>query len=276
MRANLEINTIACFHFVLLAVYWMRDLKQAPFVSLTFHITACAHVKICTFPRRNLEFEQRFCLIYNNKHKTHVVLHAARCKSNKRCPFCRISSSQIFRLRLSLLFVLFHKLHRVSSLKQIPTDPRPQVVICVVRRSDVTLCKVTQWKLRAFLGHLFCPYKMLNSLTDFFASERILSVAMKAAQKLNVHSAQAGACLIMRKMKAHLEKQTHNGSHVHVVCLSILSSCSACDVQQWQWSWQITSPISSCLYSPLIFQAAESTCSFVGWETLPTMDYGAA
>lgn len=276
MRANLEINTIACFHFVLLAVYWMRDLKQAPFVSLTFHITAYAHVKICTFPRRNVEFEQRFCLIHNNKDKTHVVLHTAGCKSNKRCPFCRISSSQIFRLRLSLLFVLFHKLHGVSSLKQIPTDPRPQVVICVVRRSDVTLCKVTQWKPCAFLGHLFCPYKMLNSLTDFFACERIPSVAMKAAQKLNVHSAQAGACLIMRKMKARLEKQTHNGSHVHVVCPSILSSCSACDVQEWQWSWQITSPISPHLYSPLIFQAAESTWGFVSWETLPTMGYEAA
>lgn len=40
---------------------------------------------------------------------------------------------------------------------------------------------------------------------------------MKAAQKLNVHSAQAGACVIMRKMKVRLEKQTHNGNHVHVV-----------------------------------------------------------
>jgi len=37
----------------------MQDLKQDPFVSLTFHSTASVRVKICIFPFCNLQHEHK-------------------------------------------------------------------------------------------------------------------------------------------------------------------------------------------------------------------------
>lgn len=96
-----------------------------------------------------------------------------------------------------------------------PTDPRPQGVICVVRRSDVTVCKVIQWKLWAPLGHLFCPYKLWNSLTVLISLWRISIAGHESCPELSLFC--IGRCLFDHEKYEGLSHTC--GSILHRLCV---------------------------------------------------------
>lgn len=154
------------------------------------------------------------------------------------------------------------------SLKQMPTEPRPQGVICVVRRSDVTVCEVIQWKLWAPLGHLFCPHKLWNSLIILISLWRISIICHESCPwKSCVCSAQAGACLIVGNKRVSLGKDTHVRVS-YTRCVSALVR-----LQHWWFTamtliWHVKFPKYSHLHPTRIFQAAENTLCFLVWETL--------
>lgn len=99
-----------------------------------------------------------------------------------------------------------------------PTDPRPQGVICVVRRSDVTVCKVIQWKLWAPLGHLFCPYKLWNSPIVLISLWRISIVGHESCPELSLFC--IGRCLFDHEKYEGLFREGHTCESVlHTLCV---------------------------------------------------------
>lgn len=145
-----------------------------------------------------------------------------------------------------------------------PTDPRPQVVMCVVRRSDVTACKVIQWKLCALLGHLFCPYKLLYSLIVLIFLWKISIVGHKScpdAECLFYIGRCPFECEKYEGLFRHVKESYACCVFVHLVLLQHLWFTLTTVI------WHIMFPTYSHLYSALIFQTAENTLGFVVWET---------
>lgn len=97
-----------------------------------------------------------------------------------------------------------------------PANPRPRGVIWVVRRSDVTVCKVIQWKLWAPLGHLSCPSKLWNSLIVLISLWSISIVGHESCPDLSLFC--TGRCLFDHEEYEGLFREGHTCESVLCVC----------------------------------------------------------